>query len=91
MNQLPDKNHDPLHKMIGKQLLEQPSNDFTNSVMGKLGIAPAPAAIRYEPVISIKGWFGIAILFIVICYLAVSGSAPVPHFHPVQCQKKKDF
>jgi uncharacterized membrane protein YdbT with pleckstrin-like domain len=75
MNQLPDKKNDPLKKLISKNMLEQPSDQFTASVMGKLGIAPAPAGIRYEPVISAKGWIFIALVTGLLIYLALSGSA----------------
>lgn len=75
MNQLPDKNKDSLKKAIGKNMLEQPSDNFTASVMDKLGIATAPVAIRYEPVISRKGWIFISLISIVIFYLALSGNS----------------
>ncbi len=75
MNQLADKNNDALNKIIGKNMLEQPSDNFTASVMDKLGIVTTPVAIRYEPVISRKGWFLIAAISILIFYLAISGSS----------------
>ena len=75
MNQLPDKKNDRLKKLIGDSMLEQPSDQFTASVMNRLGIAPAPAAIRYEPVISRNGWIFIAALAGTLIYLAMSGSA----------------
>jgi hypothetical protein len=74
MNQVPDKKRDPLNKLIGKNMLEQPSDQFTASVMNKLGIAPAPAVIRYEPVISRTGWFFIAVLAVLLIFLAMSGT-----------------
>ena len=75
MNQLPDKKNDPLKKLIGNSMLEQPSDQFTASVMSKLGIAPVPVVIRYEPVISRNGWIFIAALAGMLIYLALSGSA----------------
>ncbi len=75
MNQLPNKKNDPLKKLISNSMLEQPSDQFTASVMGKLGIAPAPVVIRYEPVISRNGWIFIAALAGILIYLALSGSA----------------
>jgi len=74
MNQLPDKHKDPLKKLISNKMLEQPSDQFTASVMGKLGIAPSPVIIKYEPVISRKGWFLIASISFMLIYLALSGS-----------------
>src|SRR5688572_19912604 len=75
MKQLPDKNKDPLKKLVGSNMLEQPSDAFTESVMKKLGIAPAPVAIRYEPVISRNGWILITLIVLFLVYLALSGSA----------------
>lgn len=68
----PDK--DPLKKLISKNLLAQPSSEFTASVMEKLGIAAIPTGIKYEPVISRKGWIFTGILGILFLYLALSGS-----------------
>ncbi|MDQ3050596.1 MAG: hypothetical protein M3Q95_06890 [Bacteroidota bacterium] len=73
MNQLPDKNNDPLRKLIHKNQLEQPSIQFTASVMDKLGIAPV-SVTRYEPVISRKGWIIITLITITFFYLALAGS-----------------
>lgn len=75
MNQLPVKNTDPLKKLIDKSFLEQPSDHFTASVMSKLGIALTPAVIRYEPVISRKGWLFIALISALFFYLALSGNS----------------
>ncbi len=75
MNQLPHKNNDGLNKIIGKNMLEQPSDNFTASVMDKLGIVTTPVAIRYEPVISRKGWLFITSISILILYLAISGGS----------------
>ncbi len=74
MNQLPDKNNDTLRKLISNSQLEEPSAQFTASVMNKIGIAPA-AVIRYEPVISRKGWVMIVLITLLIVYLALAGSA----------------
>jgi len=75
MNQLPGKNTDPLKKLVDKSFLEQPSDQFTASVMGKLGISVAPAVTSYEPVISRKGWLFIALISAMFFYLALSGNS----------------
>ena len=72
MNQLPDKKRDPLKKLIGQDMLEQPSINFTSDVMSKLGMAPASAGIRYEPVIPAKGWIFIGLIAALLIYLALS-------------------
>lgn len=72
MNQSPDKNQDPLKKLLNKGFLEQPSSNFSASVFDKLNIAPPPSAIKYEPVISSKGWIFIAMIVSLILWLASS-------------------
>ena len=74
MNQRTDKKDDILKKLLSQDLLELPSDKFTSDVMGKLGIAPAPASIKYEPVISKNGWIFISLLAGIIILFALLGS-----------------
>ncbi len=73
MTNLPDKNSDPLRKILNHEMLEQPSVNFTGSVMNSLGLAPAISTIKYEPVITLRGWILISIIFITICLLGLFG------------------
>lgn len=74
MNQLPDKKDDILRKLLNQDMLEQPSDKFTSDIMGKLGIAPASQAIKYEPVISKNGWIFISLVAGIILLIAFLGT-----------------
>ena len=73
MTTLPDKSNDPFRKIVNRELLEQPSLNFTDAVLNKVGLKPS-VVFKYEPVISIKGWIGIGIMFIFLCYIGLSGN-----------------
>ncbi len=75
MNYLPEKNKDPLKKLLRNEKLEQPSLNFTTNVLDKLGIAPPTPSVKYEPVISKKGWFLISAVVISILWMALTGSS----------------
>jgi hypothetical protein len=73
MMHLPEKNKDPLRKIVSSEMLDQPPAQFTASVMGRLGLSVSPS-IKYEPVISLRGWLMIGIVFITLCILGLSGT-----------------
>lgn len=66
MNQIPDKNKDGLNKLFSTVVPEQPSANFTNDVLSKLGIAPEVSIVKVEPVISQKAWIVIGILSVLL-------------------------
>ena len=75
MNQLPNKEQDALKNLFNDSMLEQPSDQFTASVMNKLNISPSVTAIKYEPVIGLNGWIFIAIITGLFFFLALSGTS----------------
>lgn len=73
MTVLPDKNKDEFRKILNRDLLEQPSAQFADSVLNKVGLKPSPA-FKYEPVISVKGWIGIGVLIVFLSCLGLFGN-----------------
>jgi hypothetical protein len=54
-----------------------PSLDFTNNIMDKIiaqELQVGPTKFEYEPVISKKGWVLIAVSFLVLVFLGLSGT-----------------
>ncbi|MFI5220517.1 MAG: hypothetical protein ACHQNT_13610 [Bacteroidia bacterium] len=58
---------DVMKNIIRKGGLEQPSFNFTNTVMSKIHSPQSAAAFIYQPVISRKAWITIGALFVALC------------------------
>lgn len=59
--------NDAMKNIIRKGGLEQPSFDFTNTVMSKIQSPQSAAAFIYQPVISRKAWVIFGGFFIALC------------------------
>jgi len=76
MEHLPDKKHDLLNKLVDPGMLSAPPENFTGSVMNKLGIVPVKNSISFKPVISRKGWIFIGLTILTIFVFALTGTSP---------------
>ncbi len=67
------KTDDFLRKLVVEAGADQPSEQFSRSVMEKIEQMPLRSSvIRYKPLISKKGWLPIAALVLGICFILLS-------------------
>lgn len=57
--------------------LEQPSIDFTESVLSKIQVQTQKSAISYKPLISKSAWWVLATIFFGICIYVIFGNPPM--------------
>lgn len=67
------KADDFLRKIVVEAGADQPSDQFTQSLMEKIERMQLPSSvIRYKPLISKKGWLPISALVLGICFIFLS-------------------
>lgn len=78
MNESADKHLDNLsRKVIGESAIENPSFDFTQTVMSQITALNSSKATTYVPLISKRVWSLLAIVFVGVLGYLVLGSSNV--------------
>ncbi|MEN8788790.1 MAG: hypothetical protein ABF293_11560 [Flavobacteriaceae bacterium] len=63
-----------IRKLVVEAGADQPSDQFTQSLMKKIGQEQLQSSVtRYQPLISKKGWLPIAATILGICFILLTG------------------